>query len=393
MTAPTKPLAGLRVLDLTRLLPGPMCTLHLADMGADVIKIEDPATGDYARWYEPRRHTHSAIFLMLNRNKRSVALDLRKAEGREAFLRLAETADVIVESFRPGVMDRLGIGFEAVRARNPRIVFCALSGYGATGPYRDRAGHDINYCAYAGVAHENGPAGGPPVAGNFQIADLAGGALSAAMGILAAVVDQRTTGKGRFVDVAMADCTLAHAVIAFSTYAATGAPTERGRGRLSGGFPAYGFYEAKDGGYVSLGALEPKFWANFCRAVGREDWIDRHEAAGAEAEALRAELAALFKTRTRDEWARLLDDADCCLAPVLTIAEAAANEQFRARGMIFEVDNREDGTLAEFALPIRFSDFEFAVERPAPRHGEHTAELLAEVGLESDAIAALSTKT
>jgi alpha-methylacyl-CoA racemase len=391
MTAPTKPLAGLRVLDLTRLLPGPMCTLHLADMGADVIKIEDPTQGDYARWYEPVRHTHAPLFLMLNRNKRSVTLDLRKAEGRDAFLTLAETADIIVEGFRPGVMDRLGVGYAAVKARNPRIVFCAISGYGATGPYRERAGHDINYCSYAGVADQTGSAGSPPAAGNFQIADLAGGALTAAMGILAAVVDQRTTGTGRFVDVAMADAALTHAVIALGTLTTTGASPERGRDRLSGGFPAYGFYEAKDGGYVSLGALEPKFWANFCRAVGREDWIQRHEVAGAEADAMRAELAALFKTRTRDAWASLLETADCCVAPVLTVAEALDNEQFKARGMVVEVDHREDGTFKQFALPILFSDFEFTVERPAPRHGEHTAEVLQEAGLSKAEIAALKT--
>jgi crotonobetainyl-CoA:carnitine CoA-transferase CaiB-like acyl-CoA transferase len=391
MTVPTKPLAGLRVLDLTRLLPGPMCTLHLADMGADVIKIEDPAAGDYARWYPPLRHTHSALFLALNRNKRSVKLDLRRAEGREAFLRLAETADVIVESFRPGVMDRLGVGYEAVKARNKRIVFCALSGYGATGPYRDRAGHDINYCSYAGVSDQIGPAGGPPVAPNFQIADLAGGALSAAMGILAAVVDQRATGTGRFVDVAMADCTLAHAVIALSSLIETGVSPARGGHRLSGGFSGYGFYETKDGKYMSLGALEPKFWANFCRAVGREDLIAKHEVAvaGAEAAAITAELAALFKTRTRDEWTRLLEPADCCAAPVLSIAEALDNEQFRARGMVVEVEHREDGRFRQFALPVQFSDFAFSVDRPAPRHGEHTAEVLAEAGLSKDEIAAL----
>jgi crotonobetainyl-CoA:carnitine CoA-transferase CaiB-like acyl-CoA transferase len=239
------------------------------------------------------------------------------------------------------------------------------------------------------VADQIGVADGPPIAGNFQIADLAGGALSAAMGILAAVVDQRTTGTGRFVDVAMADCTLAHAVFPLSGLVATGTSTPRGRGRLSGGFPAYGFYEAEDGLYVSLGALEPKFWANFCRAVGREDWIDRHEVADEEAEAMRAELAALFRTRTRDDWARLLDDADCCAAPVLTIEEALDNEQFRARGMVVEIDHREDGTFKQFALPIRFSDFQFTAERPAPRHGEHTAEVLAEAGLSKDQIAAV----
>ena len=390
MTAPTKPLAGLRVLDLTRLLPGPMCTMHLADMGADVIKIEDPGAGDYARWMPPLRHTHAAMFLALNRNKRSVKLDLRKPEGRDAFLRLADTADVVIEGFRPGVVDRLGVGYEAVKARNPRIVYCALSGYGATGPYRERAGHDINYCSYAGVADQIGAAGGPPIVGNFQIADLAGGALSAAMGILAAVVDQRTTGKGRFVDVAMADCTLAHAVAPLGTLLATGAPPPRGGHELSGALPAYGFYETMDGGYVSLGALEPKFWTNFCRAVGREDLIARHRVAGAEADAVRAELAALFKTRTRDDWTRLLDNADCCAAPVLTIAEALDNEQFKTRGMIVEVDHREDGTLKQFALPIQFSDFEFTVERPAPRHGEHTEEVLAEAGLSKAEIAALA---
>jgi len=384
-----KPLAGVRVLDLTRLLPGPMCTLHLADMGADVLKIEDLGGGDYARWNEPKKTAHSPFYLAINRNKRSLKIDLKKDGGRDIFLRLASKADVIVEGFRPGVVDRLGIGYGDIEPLNPGIVYCALSGYGQDGPYRDRAGHDINYCSYAGIADQMGPRDGPPALTNFQIADLAGGALSAAMGILAALVEQRATGRGRYVDISMTDCTFSHGVAALGTYEGLGRSLPRGQDMLTGGLPCYGFYETKDGRYMSLGALEPKFWKTFCEAVGRPDLVARHIVMGKQADEVRDQVAAVFRSETQAHWTKLLADKDCCVAPVLTLEEAMANEQLRARAMVVGVDHPADGTLPQFAFPVKFNDFDFTVERPAPEHGEHTDEVLGELGLNEQEIGTL----
>lgn len=214
-----KPLAGVRILDLTRLLPGPMCTLHLADMGADVIKIEDPEVGDYARFaYGGTEEAPSAYYLCVNRNKRGLNLDLKQPEGRDIFLDLAAGADVVIESFRPRVVERLGIDYKAVQAVNPRIVYCAITGYGQTGPYRDRAGHDLNYCAYTGISDQVGLAEGPPAIPNIQFADLAGGSLSAAMAILAALFDAARSGEGRYIDIAIADCALVNAIIPLTVH-------------------------------------------------------------------------------------------------------------------------------------------------------------------------------
>lgn len=370
-----KPLAGIRVLDLTRLLPGPVATLHLADLGADVIKIEDPLVGDYARTMGKGTGEDSAYFRMINRNKRGLRLDLKQPEGVDVFLRLARDADVVVESFRPGVADKLGIGYEAVRAVNPRIAYCSISGYGQDGPYRHLAGHDLNYLGYAGILDQIGPAGGDPAIPNFQIADLLGGALTAAMGILAAVVEAQRTGQGRHVDVSMTESVLAHAYFAMLRVNDTGRSAPRGTDLLSGGLPCYSVYGTADGRHMAVGALEPKFWKTCCETLGRPDLIARHWVSGAEAAELKAELAAIFATRTRDEWAALFADADCCVTPVLSLEEALVDEQARARGTVFVADG-----LRQFAPPLKVSEFEFAVERPAPKVGQHSAELLAEAG-------------
>jgi alpha-methylacyl-CoA racemase len=379
-----KPLAGIRVLDLTRLLPGPVATLHLADLGADVIKIEDPQVGDYARTMGKGEGDDSAYFRMINRNKRGLRLDLKQPEGVEIFMALLQDADVVVESFRPGVADKLGIGYEAVRAVNPRIAYCSISGYGQDGPYRHLAGHDLNYLGYAGLLDQIGPAGGDPVIPNFQIADLLGGALTAAMGILAAVVEAQRTGQGRHVDVSMTESVLAHAYFAMLRVNDTGRSAPRGADLLSGGLPCYSVYGTADGRHMAVAALEPKFWKTCCQVLGRPDLIARHWVDGDEATAVKAELAAIFATRTRDEWATLFADADCCVTPVLSLEEALVNEQTRARGTVVEADG-----LRQFAPPLKMSEFRFAVEAPAPKVGQHSAEILADAGFQPDDIARL----
>jgi alpha-methylacyl-CoA racemase len=364
------PLAGIRILDLTRLLPGPVATLHLADLGADVIKIEDPQVGDYARTLGTGQGADSAYFRMINRNKRGLLLDLKKPAGVEVFLRLAETADVIVESFRPGVVDKLGVGFAAVTAVNPKIAYCSISGYGQDGPYKDLAGHDINYLGYAGVLDQIGREGGDPALPNFQIADLLGGALTAAMGILAVVLEAQRSGRGRYIDVAMTDSVLAHTYFSMLRLNDAGHSLPRGSDLLSGGLPCYAAYRCADGRHMAVGALEGKFWKTCCALLGQPAWSERQWDAG-----LRSEVAALFATRTRDDWAKLFAAVDCCVTPVLTPEEAVDDAQITARGMVL----RDDG-LTQFAPPLKLSDHEFTIRQAAPKAGEHSAEILRAAG-------------
>ncbi len=374
-----KPLSGIRVLDLTRLLPGPVCSLHLADMGADVIKVEDPGAGDYAR-------AMRGYFSPINRNKRSLTLDLKQPRGRELFLELVRDAQVVMEGFRPGVMRRLGVDYERVAEVNPGIVYCSITGYGQSGPYRDRAGHDLNYCAYAGIVDQVGARDGPPVIPNFQIADILGGSLSAIMGILAALLDAQRSGRGRYVDVAMADCALAHNLMPMTALAERGAPRPRGTDFLSGGLPWYAVYETADRRYLALGALEFKFWQALGAAMELPDWARTQPEGEAERERIRAELVRRFKTRSRDDWLRHFAGVDCCLAPVLTIAEARQDAHFRARGMFAELEG-EAGS--QFAFPVRLSDFEFGVACAAPEQGQHNNQVLQELGYSAAQIAAL----
>ena len=381
-----KPLDGIKVLDLSRLLPGALCTQHLADMGADVLKIEDPGLGDYSRWIKPLIKVHSGFFLTVSRNKRSMKLDLKKPEGKEVFVKLASEADVVFESFRPGVADRLGIGYSDILKINPRVVYCSLSGYGQDGPYRERAGHDVNYCSYAGVTDQTGEWQGPPALLNFQIADLAGGSLSSVMGILAALVDQQRTDQGRFVDVSMTDCTLAHAVITLARMEIEDEPRARGDDYLTGGIPSYGIYETSDGRHMSLGALEPKFWDAFCAGINRPDLLGRGETWGDDGRALRSELVDIFKSKDQGYWIDFAERIDCCMAPVLTLRESMDNEQLQARGMFVTNKHPTDGDVTQFAFPVKFSDFEFSIDRPAPGHGEHTDEVLESLGYDSGEI-------
>ena len=390
MTQRPKPLAGLTVLDLTRLLPGPAASLHLADLGADVIKIEDTGIGDYARSLgagaaaAKRAGQDSPFFKLLNRNKRSLRLDLKQAAGIEVFLRLARSADVIIEGFRPGVVDKLGIGYDAVKAINPRIVYCAISGYGQTGPWRDRAGHDINYIAMAGVLDQIGGQDGPPTLPNFQIGDLLGGSLTSLVGLLAAVIDAKTSGQGRYVDVAMTDAVFAHTFSAMLVTLEQGRPAARGKDLLSGGVPCYGVYRTADERYLAVGALEPKFWELLCGAVAREDLVPYGLSDDAQGQWAKNQLAELIATQALAHWASVFDKVDCCVTPVLTLDEAMTHVQTRARGMLRYADG-----MAQFAPPYRISELDFAAAHPSPAAGQHSDEILAAAGYAAAEIVAL----
>ena len=330
---------GVLILDLSRLLPGPYCSLLFADLGARVIKVEEPGIGDYSRWLRPfwKESEVGSSYLMLNRNKESLTLNLKTEEGTTILRRLAEKADVLLESFRPGVMDRLGLGAERLRTLNPALIYCAITGYGQDGPYRDRVGHDINYMGYAGALSVTGERGRPPVSPGVQVADLGGGALLAAFAIASALYHRRATGQGQFIDVAMTDGVVSWLATYFGPLFATGRVPERGEERLNGGWVCYGIFETRDGQFLTLGSLEPKFWQNFCRLVDREEWIDRQYDAGQRRDALEAELRALFKTKTRSEWLSLLHSQDVCAGPVLDLEEVVKDPQLQSRGLFTSV--------------------------------------------------------
>ncbi|HEY3355061.1 MAG TPA: CaiB/BaiF CoA-transferase family protein, partial [Polyangia bacterium] len=377
------PLRGVRILDLSRLLPGPFCTLVLADLGADVVKVEEPGGGDYLRGLPPLAGGLSAQFVALNRDKRSITLDLKR--GRDVVLRLCERCDVVVESFRPGVLDRLGLGYDALRARNPGLVLLSISGYGQDGPLRERAGHDLDYLALAGLLGMcRGPDGAPgplPV----QLADLCGGALYGALGVCAALYARRETGAGRHIDLSMTEGALSLLIPQLAAFFATGAAPRQGEGLLGGGHANYRVYPTKDGQHLAVGALEPKFWAALHQALGRP--VDYAALAGAPAEQARlgAELEAIFRQKTRAEWEAVFAAHDACVEPVLGLGEVPAHPQHAARDVFFTLDDPARGPSRQARTALGGP----ATHRPAPALGEHTEAVLREAGYDDAAIAAL----
>ena len=373
-------LDGIRILDLTRLLPGGYATLLMADLGADVIKVEEPGRGDYIRWMPPMVGEFSSAHIALNRNKRSVTLNLKTDGGREVFERLAQEADVVIESFRPGVMDRLGVGWERLRTLNPRLVYCAISGYGQDGPRSQVAGHDVNYIGYAGALSIMGEEGRRPVVPGLQIGDLAGGAMAAVIAVLAAIVQRARTGEGDFCDVSMMDGVISWLSIHAAEFVATKKIPERELMHLSGAYPCYRVYPAADG-YLSVGALEPQFWSALCAGIDRSDLEGDAFALGTRRDEVIGELEALFVTKTRAEWMEQLVGLDVCVGPVNDFAEAFDDPQARHRGMFVDGEIAGVGPWTFVGDPIKLGGSAGELVRlPPPGLGEHTNDLLTEAG-------------
>ncbi len=376
------PLEGIRVLDLSRLLPGPYCTMMMADLGAEVVKIEDTEQGDYIRWLPPYVDGAGAKFLALNRSKKSAILNLKKDRGRELFLDLIKHYDVVVEGFRPGVMEKLGVGYSTANEINHGIIYCSLTGYGQNGPYSNRAGHDINYIGYSGVLGLTGPRHGKSIPPGVQIGDIGGG-MSALIGILTALIEREKSGRGQHVDVALTDAAFSMLPMVVADFEA-GENQLRGETTLTGGNPCYNTYETSDGKHICIGAIEPKFFKKFCALAGREDLEVYHHGAGKDREHLEKEMTALFKTRTAAEWLELLEPADVCVGPVNTLDQALSDPQMLARGMILEAPTPSGGKMRQTGLPFKLSRTPPAAPERAPAFGADTASVLAEIGVDAE---------
>lgn len=389
-------LEGIKVLDLSRLAPGPFCSMLLGDLGADVLLVEAPPDQLPGRGMAvprpagdgPRPVSRGAAFNALGRNKRSIVINLREEEGRKVFHKLARDADVVLEGFRPGVVKRLGVDYETVRAINPRIVYCSLSGYGQEGPYSQLVGHDINYISIGGALGLIGWPDSPPAIPMNLLADFAGGGMHAAFAILAALIARDRTGAGQYVDIAMSDGVLYLLASAVSGVLASGAVPGRGSTMLNGGVPHYNVYECADGKWISIGSLEPHFWANLCKTLEREDLIP-HQNSREKRDEIAAFFTSAFKAKPRDDWFEILQRTDICAAPVYDLAEALEDPQNVARQMVIEVDHPELGKVKQVGVGPKLSETPGSVRSVAPTPGQHTEEVLLGAGYSSEEVAKL----
>jgi crotonobetainyl-CoA:carnitine CoA-transferase CaiB-like acyl-CoA transferase len=379
-------LKELKMLDLSRLLPGPYCSLLLADLGMEVLKVEDLEQGDYTRILGPIRKKDSANFLALNRNKKSMKLNLKVKEGKKIFYKLIQSYDIVLESFRPGVLDRLGIGYQELKKRNSRVILCSLSGYGQDGPYRERSGHDINYIGLGGVLEITGQKNGGPILPGVQIADIGGGGMMAAIAILAATIHRGKTGEGQFLDISMMDGVVSWLSMHAGKYFMDGDLPKRGDMHLTGRYACYHIYATKDERYISLGAMEQKFWKNFCEAIGRRDLVYKQYIEGEEQLRVIEEIQKLFKTKTQKEWVDFFKNVDACGEPILTFEEVFQHPQVLHRQMVMEYEHPVEGKIRQVGNPIKSSQFPFEIRTPSPAWGEHTMEVLKAIGYSEEEI-------
>ena len=395
-------LEGIKVLDFCRNAPGMFCTMILADLGAEVLMVERPMDETRSAYERvvagiqgPEDERRHASFNALQRNKRSIGLNLKEPEALDIFRQLAETTDVVVEGFRPGVMERLGAGYQQVREINPKAVYCSVSGYGQDGPYSQMAGHDINYISFAGFLGLVGEseASRPAIPMNL-VADYAGGGLCGAVAVLAALLAREKTGTGQYLDIAMSEGVLYMLTGMISNMLAQGVSPKRGGTTLNGGAPYYNVYQTKDGGYLSIAAIEPWFWENLCRVIGREDLVPHQKASGPKREEIVRTLEVAFRSKTRDEWFEFLKDRNISVGKVYSLEEALDDPHAVHRGMVLEVEapHLPEGKVRQVGIPIHLSETPGAVRHLGPVTGEHTAEVMAALGFSDDRISQLQQR-
>jgi crotonobetainyl-CoA:carnitine CoA-transferase CaiB-like acyl-CoA transferase len=385
------PLKGIKVLDLSRLLPGGFCSMILGDFGAEVIKVEEPGRGDYARWTPPFLDGQSAYFLSINRNKKSMVLDLKNPKGKDAFLRLARTADIVIESFRPGVVDRLGIGYPHVAKVNPHIIYCSISAFGQNGPLREQAGHDLNCLALSGLLSITGMKGGPPIISGVQLSDYAT-AMMAAAAILLAYIECQRSGQGQYCDISMLDAITSWMGMPVVKYLADGLLPGPQDSMFNGAFACCNVYETKDGRFVALGAMEEKFWNSFCKVIGREDLISLQWESQTVQEKIKKELSLLFGQKTMVEWLELLGGQEICFSPILNIEETLHFPHLQSRGMFQNIEGAGGKTIPQIGFPIKLSNTPAAYSIPPPKMGQDTRSALRKGGFSMEEIQLLEKK-
>ncbi len=388
----TGPLSSLKILDFSTLLPGPFASMMLADLGADVLRVEAPHRPDIIRLMPSFGEDTSAWHALLNRSKRSLALDLKKPGAVEVVKDLVQSYDIVLEQFRPGVMDRLGVGYEALRQVNPGLIYCAVTGYGQSGPYKDRAGHDLNYLALAGILNHTGRKDSGPLPLGVQVADVGAGSFGAITGILAAVIHRTQTGTGQFVDISMFDGSVAWNALVASHYLVGQQDQDWESMGLNGG-SFYDVYRTADDRYISVGSLEPKFWTGFCQTIGRPDLIEAgfqtHDLD--QQQAVKLEIQHTISSRPLDEWVSIFAEVDVCVEPVLTNAEMIEHPQTQARQMIVEVPKLDGTTQRQVGSPFKLSKSRPTYKHIGPKLGEHTNEILSELGYDQKKIEQLRT--
>ncbi|MDY6854955.1 MAG: CaiB/BaiF CoA-transferase family protein [Thermodesulfobacteriota bacterium] len=384
-------LEGINILDLSRLLPFNYCTMMLADLGAEVLKIEEPKVGDYMRWLPPKLKNENAIFLIANRNKKSMTLNLREEKGKEILCKLVKEYDVLFESFRPGVMDRLGVGYERLKEINPRLVFCSSTGYGQDGPYKSRPGHDMNYISVAGILEATGRHTGAPVIPGIPIADMSIGIFSA-FSILTGIMARDRTGKGQHIDVSMTDCMVSYNMMNIAGFAVSQQAEGLDTFGITGEIPCYNVFKTKDGKFISLGNIEDKFWVNLLKLIEREDLTQYQFAIGEQADKAMDELRAVFLSKTRKEWLDLFEGEDICYAPINSAEDVMADPHVRHREMLLDMEHPVEGKMTTIGFPFKFSGTPASIRTPSPTLGQHTDEILKKMGYQDNEIKDLQAK-